>query len=692
MSPEASQPRAWRLFAVLFAAFLPYLPALRCGFVFDDHGLLEAGPAVKAPGPGPAWTLPYWPGQPEAGLFRPWTTMSYWLDHRLFGLSPPAFHATNVALHLAVTLLAYLLLLRLFPRREGATLATALLFAVHPLHTEAVTQIVGRAELWAALGAVGAYLALLHAVDSAGRARAAWSALSTLAFFVGLFSKESAIGMLALPLVHALFAGRDRFPAGGPEAPGRARSFLLLGSLWLLPVVALFAARLRVLGHLFGLSNVSEMDNLLMHVAPGTRTLAALGYQWLLLERLLFPLRLSADYSFRQLTPTVAWQLAGVAFLVGALVFATVVWRRKDAPLTFGVIFLLAAGLLTSNILIPIGTIMGERLAYLPSLGSIWIAVELAQRIASWRWRASGEHWSRAGLIALLTILVALGARTAVRCGDWKDDLSLFSATARTSPRSGKAHSNLAITLIRLERYDEALAAARTALTVAPGYRPAEGALGSVLFRLNRGEEAIPHLKLAATAPPIGARNIEAALELGNACVSVRRGAEAESAFALAERVSSKDDVRWRIGRASALAVQERWPESARAWHNAAALSPNDPAVRRQWAYALWQAGAADSAETIYLDLTRAAPKDADVLNDAAWFLAQNRRRGGEAVHLARRAFRARPDENAADTVVSALWSARGVVAAQAWVDSLRGAGADAALLASLEAKLKSQP
>ena len=563
------------LLLVLLAALLPYLPTLRNGFAFDDHALMENSPAVAASTPVPSWTLPYWPDQRDAALYRPWTTMSFWLDHRLFGLPPVAYHATNLLLHAAVCVLVLLLLRRLFPGRTAATTAAALLFAVHPIHSEAVVAIVGRAELWAALGALAAYLAALRASDAPPGARVRWLVLSTLCLAIGLFSKESALGMIGLAVLHAMFERSGALPKTASDGPVPARFWLSVAALWLIPLLLLFALRLKVLGALFGLANVSTMDNSLLQIATGPRVAAALGFQWLVLGLYLFPRHLSADYSFPQLVPTTGWQLAGVGFGLLALVTLWAVWRRRDVPLLWCAAFLLATGILTSNIVVPIGTIMGERLAYLPSVGA--------------------------------------------------------------------------------------------------------------LFRLNRVEEAVPHLRRAAYAQPIGRKNLEEALELGNAYVSLRRGAEAESAFSLAARVAG-EDVRWRIGHASALAVAQRWPESARAWGAAVRLSPKETAVRRQWAFALWQSGAIDSAEVIYVDLTREAPSDPDVLNDAAWFLGRTSRRPGEALSLARRAFAARPDGNDADTLLRALLASRGETAARAWIDSLEGVGVAQAIIDELKA------
>ncbi|MBK8229934.1 MAG: tetratricopeptide repeat protein [Candidatus Eisenbacteria bacterium] len=673
------------LLLVALVAFLPHLPALFCGFAFDDAELIRNNPAVLASSPELAWSSPYWPGREVAGLYRPWTTASYWLDRTLFGLNPAAFHLTNLLLHVAVTLVVLTILGLLLPTRRGLTLGTALLFAVHPIHTEAVVGIVGRAELWAALGALGAYLALLLALGQTAR-RALWLSLSTIAFAIGLLSKESAIGIFGLLLLH-LVLGPTRTLLGAEDVAGTRRTLQRALALWSIPIGLSFLLRLRVIGSLFGLTHVNGMDNILTEVGAFDRIVTALGLQWLVVWRYLVPVTLSADYSFQQLTVTAGWKAGGAAFAALVALLAWIGLRRGDRVVVWGGGLAVATGLLTSNLPMAIGTIMGERLAYLPSVGSFLLLVHAATHLPlPAALRTPRAAWSLAAAPLLL-----LSARTAIRCPDWNDDLSLFRATAEASPRSGKARANHAVALIRAERYPEALEEALAAARTAPNYPAAEGAVGTALFRLGRAREALPHLRRAAFNPPVARKNLEALLELGNAQVSLSAGAAAESVFAVALAVAPGSDSRPWIGRASSLALQSRWPESSATWNRAVRLAPTDPAVRRQWAYALWQAGRIDSSEAIYLRLSGEAPADPDVLNDTAWFLAHTGRQPSLAVHLARRAFRARPDPNTADTLLETLLQSAGPETARAWVDSLRASGGHPALIEALAARLAAE-
>jgi tetratricopeptide (TPR) repeat protein len=655
--------RAWILLGL--AAILPYLPCLWNGFVFDDQGLILDNQAVSSRSPAAAWSGSYWPDNPRAGLYRPVTTFSYWIDARLFHTRPAGFHAVNLALHLATTLLLWRLLLRLFPERAAAAFLAACLLAVHPLRSEAVAWAVGRSELLAAFFGVLAYFL---AVRYGANARPAWLLGSGGALWLALLSKESAVGLCLLPLFHIGLLSR--------ESKGRWRSVLFL---WLLPIAFTLVMRIRVLGSLLAIERVSLSDNVLAHVPAWTRAFAAMGFQWIFLLKLLAPVRLSPDYSYPQLLPTAGWIAGGALFLLAAGALAAWALRRRDRPLLWGLSFALAAGVLTSNILLPIGTVLAERLTYLPSVGAIWILAERAQR-----WSEGGAARSKTAppgagrgrrrwpVLALALWGLALGARTFARTLDWKSDVTLFRAAVETSPRSARVRTNQAHSLRTLGRLEDAVEEGRRALALLPGYPPAAVITSACLNDLGRTPEAVALVEPVVRA---GARDAALLLELGNSYLSLQRGGEAEATFAQAARLLPRDDPRPAVGRASSLAVQSRWREAAGAWQNAVSLSPADLAVRRNWAYALWQAGSPDSAETVYRGALENGRDDPACLNDLAWFLVKSGRAPAEAVALARRAFARRPDSGTADTLLEALLEAGGCRAARPWADSLGRSG-----------------
>jgi tetratricopeptide (TPR) repeat protein len=686
------------------ASVLPYLPSLRNGFVFDDRNLIEDNPAVLSASPRAAWVQPYWPDRPGTGLYRPWSTFSYWMDARVAGVRPAVFHGVNLLLHAATTLVILLVLRRLFPARAGVAAAAAFLVAVHPLRSEAVLWAVGRSELLAAFWGMLAYLLAVIRIaqnePGAGTtglrsSRAAWGPALLLpasgaAFLLAILSKESAAGIWLLPLFHSLLPDSVR-----PELRQRD-GWRRVCLVWLVPVALAFALRLRVLGGLLGMGPISIADNVLAHASPVARILCALGYQWLFVLHLLVPWGLTPDYSFAQLVPSPGWMAAGGLFaaLGTALLVHSV--RRRDVGRLWGIAFVLSSGLLTSNVLFPIGTVLAERLTYLPSVGAIWLMVDSMDRLRSRLLsrerdirpppeRPAFRPTAQRVFLALFIVWGAgLATRGWVRTFDWKDDDTLFRAAAATSPRSVRVLAARAHAYAAEGRLEEAVSTGKAALAILPGFPPAAEATAASLRALGRMEEA------RETAEPVveaGTQDPLLLLELANIYLNLERGEEADAIFTRAGDVLPPGDPRVLNGHASALALQSRWSEAVAAWRRAVAASPEDREVTLSWAYSLWQTGAADSAEVLYRGLVRSAPDDPACLNDLAWFLARSGRGPQEAVGLARRAFGRRADEGTADTFLEAFLADGGCARARGWVDSLRQ-GADSALYAPLHAKL----
>lgn len=677
------------ILGLLLAAVLPFAPALWNGFTFDDGAIVVENPAVWAASPAAAWTGSYWPDRVGTGLYRPWTTFSFWWNGKITGRSPVGYHAVNLLLHFATVLLLHHLLCRLFPAHKRLALATALLFAVHPIHSEAVVTVTGRAELWAAaLGLSGWILALSFARH--GDIRRLLGAVG--AFALAMLSKESAAGLLLLPLLHTVLdrwgtspvtadARRPRTSDAGATSREartlsieagmasaletvRRRWLQVLGTWGAILLLVLFL-RSRLLGGAFGLSAVSLSDNALAYEPALRRVATALGIQGLIVWRTLIPWNLTADASYPQIVPGAGWTATGALLLVAFLALASIAVRRRDRELLWGLGIVLAGGFVTSNIPIAVGTIYGERLAYLPSAGSIWLLAVAATRLHS---RCSSKR-----LVPVVAVVwgLFLAGRSWARNFDWKDDLTLFRATTGVSPRSAKAWANLAVALLERNRVPDALDASGRALELFPGYAAAREARGTALTRSQRAGEAVELLRPALHETPPRPRSL---IELGNAWLTLREGASAETAFTAAARALPPHDPRAAIGLASSLAMQERWSEALVHWRYVAVQKPNDPAVQRSFAFSLWRAGAPDSAEAIYRTLIARDERDAASRNELAWILARSGRSPRDAVQLARVAFRLQPDPDTADTLLESFLASGDRPAARAWLDSLGAA------------------
>jgi hypothetical protein len=312
----------------------------------------------------------------------------------------------------------------------------SLLFAVHPIHVEAVSNIIGRAELLSALFSLGTVLAVIYASKDRTRNGSKWFFAALVLFALATFSKESGFTLICLlPFVMV----------SCPRSQEKAES--LKGcAIRTLPFVAIavvsLVARRAVLGPAFlprgPRPTQVYWENPLFHLSFVDRKVAALKVLGDYLRLLLFPMHLSADYSRMPadfLADVYSWD--GVLSLLVLLAFTLSIYlQRRERHAVFGVWFFVTF-LVASNLLTLAGTVMGERLAYLPSIGFIAYCALTVGRARM------------ATTSVLLSLLVAcLWARSAVRQAVWRDNETLLKQTVQDAPRSPKALYNYAVFLL----------------------------------------------------------------------------------------------------------------------------------------------------------------------------------------------------------------------------------------------------
>ena len=454
-----------RLSLLLAAAVIVYANALLNSFTYDDFPFILNNSAVTSPSLKGLF-------EPTrlGNVFRPVSFASFSLNWLIGNVHASGYHLLNLLLHAAVTLLLYFVLRRLLetlPQATTISFVAALLFAVHPIHTEAVASIAGRPELLAAGFLLAAWL--FHLQDRPG--------FSLVCFALALLSKESAVAFVVLPLV-------------GDYARGKLKPFYRYACI--AGVAALYVGLLwKVQGGRFGEISIHFVDNPLIGLPAIWRILNALRIAWKYIGLQIYPARLSCEYSYNEIQTYIDLRHtlpASIASLVIVLFWAVAVWKRKTAWALVGAIYL-AGFAVTANILIPIGTIMGERLAYVPSAG-FCLLVALV-----WIELASRRPALARGL--LVVVVVALGIRTAIRNADWRTNFTLFSATARAVPGSARAHCNLGGQFMGQGKVELAITEFQTALRIYPDLPDALEFYGILLSRRGQDETALELLKHA---------------------------------------------------------------------------------------------------------------------------------------------------------------------------------------------------
>lgn len=425
-----------RVAVLLALAMLVYANTLQNDFTMDDDLYILRNAQVKS-----LSIAGFLKPTSYNNVFRPLTFGSFAVNWALGGAHPFGYHLLDLLLHAAVTLLLYLVLQKLLenlPEGKSVAWIAALIFAVHPIHTEAVASIAGRSELLAAGFLLGAWF--WHLCDR--------QALAVACFMMALLSKESAVAFVPLVLAGDYARGKLKPLYRYVVIAGSAVVYLAL--LW------------KAQGGRFGEKSINFLDNPLAHLPSGLRVLNAVRVAWKYFGLHVFPATLSCDYSYnsillyancRRMAP------AGIAAILVIALWIWTFWAKQKEWFLAGAIYV-GAFAATSNILLPTGTIMGERLAYVPSAGFCLLVALLLAKLAS-RWRGAA--------VALLVLIVAaLGARTVARNSDWHDNLTLFSAGVRAVPGSAKMHCNLAIQYYYLDRLDDAGREAQIALQIYP--------------------------------------------------------------------------------------------------------------------------------------------------------------------------------------------------------------------------------
>jgi len=434
--PIASRPAVAGL-AVAIVALAVYAGALANGFAYDDIAVIANDERIRSFDAGTIFTRGYWQDA-DLSLYRPLTTLSFALDWSLAPGSAAWFHFTNLLLHAAASVLAFLVLARLFG--TAGALAGGLVFALHPVHVEAVANVVGRAELLSSIFAFAACLLWLRpgaTSDPGGRAPAPGAlhaAAIAACVLLAMLAKESAVMIPALLVLVDAATGTLRPATFGPWLRRRAGALVLMAGV----VAIVLAARVAVLGG-FAPSRVDPALELAS--TPFARVLTALQ-AWPVWARLLFaPDVLLADYGPRilgpALSPTVE-NITGLMLLVLLCAGGVLAWTRGHGKAAFVLLWFPVAILPVSNLVVPIGVLVAERTLYLPAFAVCGLAAAV---VAVPAWTGAAR---KAGLVIMTAVLALFAFRTVTRVPDWASTDAIMLALVRDRPDAFRGRWHLA--------------------------------------------------------------------------------------------------------------------------------------------------------------------------------------------------------------------------------------------------------
>ncbi len=461
--------------AIAFA----YANSLNARFVYDDYAFVYNNEAIRTFSPLSKFLFsPKAFSQPVSyHVYRPLASFSFAVNYALNGLDPFGYHLVNLIFHALNALLLFLLLQQI-GFQPIPSFAGALIFAIHPVHTEAVTWISGRGNVLFMFFFLLAYLLYVKADTNAGMRRAFLLGGAVAAYGLSLLSKEMALPLPAILFGHDLYFHREW---NFNKWLQRLWFYVPFGLL----AIAFVALRAHVLG---------RVGQVTYHGGSAYTTFLAMLRAVVIYARLLLaPVGLSLSRHFQpshsifdaSVFPNLC--LIFMAILAGIITF----WR---APRFSFSLYWFGVALLPVSNIIPVNAIVADRFLYGPSIGFCMLVALLTVKVGEMR-----RSQQLLANVALFTMVFCFMTLTIDRNRDWKNPVLLWLKTVKSSPTSFVAFNNLGFEYMKLGQIPEAIDAFNKAIELKSDSPEARLNLARCYSQLGRIDEAIQYYNAALT-------------------------------------------------------------------------------------------------------------------------------------------------------------------------------------------------
>jgi tetratricopeptide (TPR) repeat protein len=508
----------WPLPVLLLLAILPYIGILRNDFAyaFDDRVLILDSPYVHNfhhlrevltttlfANMGAQAGIPY---------YRPMVKLGFLLCYQLFGPWAFGFHLFSLLLHVAAVGMLFLFAERLLGDKVAAFSAAAL-FALHPVHVEAVAWISSVTDIEVTFFCLLTFWYFLRVAAPGGGIKPWAVAAMTGSFVLALLSKELAVTLPLLAAIYEHFYRRDRRETTPWQKIRR------YGPLWLV-FLSYILVRVRLvgsIGHATGMHPVSMLEMLLS-------ALALVGQY---LGILFWPIRLSAFHLFHANTSFLALPVLLGACALGLCAFLFYALWRRGQPTSFGILWLFVTLMPVLNVRWMGAYVLSERFLYLPSVGFClvagWACAALWQSSANWNNMVRTMMVATACLVTALCVL-----RISLRVPDWRDDVTLFTLSSAAQPNDYRLHDALGAAYWIRGDWMGAEREWQETLRLEPDSVEPLNSLGVLYAQQQRYDQAMPLLEKALRLNP---NDAAAHLNLGAAYAGMGKMDRAEEQF-----------------------------------------------------------------------------------------------------------------------------------------------------------------
>lgn len=478
-------------FCLMILCIVLYASSLYGTFVYDDFQTIVKNPYIKDikyipdyfdPSHTEMWSF----HQAQRQLYRPILLTSFAFNYYLSRLDPFSYHLVNLILHIINTLLVYkavqniVSLLGQFknsnpPNLRGIALTTALLFASHPIQTEAVSYIVSRSSLLSTFFIMCSFSCFLLAIEENKRAKHLYKIISILCFMLGLLTKEITIVVPFLVLAFSiLYVTSFQVNRGWYSIIRISLPYFIILIIYLLPRI-----------FLFGKDNLLAKKDIFV-----CYFLTALKVVFIYLKLLILPMAQSVDHFLPIVKspwePTVVLALAGILAFIWLLIAKVLPYSKI---LFFYAIWFVIA--LMPNLILPTLEPISEHTVYLPSIG--FFAAISFLLITLWnRYEKNLNRPIKIACIGLFSVLIMqLGFLTLNRNLVWQNSLLLWKDAVRKAPQKVRPHQNLGNAYLDAGQLDSANQEFQTVLSLDPANANALNNLGIVWAQMGNYEKAL---------------------------------------------------------------------------------------------------------------------------------------------------------------------------------------------------------
>ncbi|MFZ0825885.1 MAG: tetratricopeptide repeat protein [Verrucomicrobiia bacterium] len=606
-SLPGQMPPVWRGGLIVLLVFLAYLPALHCGFIWDDDSYVTENLTLHDLG----GLQRIWFQVGAVPQYYPMVHTSFWLEYHLWGLNPVGFHAINVLLHATAAILLWQVLRRL--QIPGAWLA-AILFALHPVEVESVAWVTERKNVLSAVFYFAAALCYLRFVEwgktgAPNRLRWSWYGAALALFLAALLSKTVACSLpAALLLVCWWKKGRLQRGDVVPLLP-----FFALGVGLGLMTAWMEKTHVGAQGPEWSLTFAD-------------RCLIAGRAVWFYAGKLVWPAQLTFIYPRWEIQPEVWWQWLFPIAAIGAVAGLWLARRRMGRGPLVAVLFFvgtLGPALGFVNVYPMRYSFVADHFQYLAAVGLITLGAAGLARLPR---------------LIPATLVALLAALTWQQTGIYRNLDILWRDTLAKNPDCWLAHNNLGIYLYNEGRMEEAMDHYQKAIRINPNRFDTFYNLGAALAAEGRFDEAIANYHLALQINP----NYAYALNnLGIALANQGRLDEAIPCYRQAIQI--EPDFPGALNNLGvALAASGQLDEAIEAFHKSIQINPTSSSTLNNLGHVLAARGRFEEAIENYHQAIQINPDFAEALNNLAWVLAASPddklRNGAGAVRLAERA------------------------------------------------------